>query len=87
MNYSNNIFHRLFKEHDRFRMVVFLLFAFCILAVSLTFFASSMGKPYIGITLSMNDQGWTVESVAPNGLARQAGIREGNKPIEVNGQA
>ena len=86
MNHSDNIFYRLFTDHERLRMVVFLLFAFCILAVSLTFFALSIGKPYMGITLSMNDQGWTVESVDPNGLASQAGIREGDRPIEINGQ-
>ena len=44
-------------------MVAFLLFAFCILAVSLTFFILGMGRPNMGVTLSMNPQGWVVENV------------------------
>lgn len=86
MSHSNNIFYRLFTEHNCFRMIVFLLFAFCILAVSLTLFALSMGRPYIGITLLMNEQGWTVDRVGPNGLASQAGIREGDTPTKIDGQ-
>jgi signal transduction histidine kinase len=66
---------------------MFLLFAFCIISFSIIFFTLSIDKPYIGITFSMNAQGWTVESVEPDGISRQAGIREGDKPIEINGQA
>jgi signal transduction histidine kinase len=87
MNHSINVFYRLFTNYRRLRVVIFLLFAFCILAVSLTFFALSLGRPYMGITLSMNAQGWVVESVDANGLATQAGIRKGDKPVEVNGQS
>lgn len=73
--------------HERLKKVLFLSFAFCILAVSLTLFALSIGKPYIGVTLSFNNQGWTVERVGPNGLANQAGIRQGDRPIEIDGQS
>ena len=77
-NYNNNIFCRLFSDHERLKMIVFLLFAFSILAVSFTFFTLSLGRPYMGITLSMNDKGWTVESVDTNSLAAQAGIQKGD---------
>ena len=87
MSHSNNIFHRMIKDHERLKVVLFSLFAFCILSVSLMFFALSVGKPYMGIILSMDTQGWTVESVDTNGLASQAGIREGDKPIEINRQS
>jgi signal transduction histidine kinase len=50
------------------------------------FFVLSISKPYIGAVLSLNDQGWAVESLDSNGLARQAGINEGDTPIEINGQ-
>jgi signal transduction histidine kinase len=86
MSQSDNIFYRLITDRGRLRLVLFSLFAFCILAISVTFFALSVGKPYMGLTLSMNGQGWAVESVDPNGLAIQAGIREGDRPIEINGQ-
>jgi len=36
--------------------------------------------------LYMNNHGWSVENVDANGLAIQAGIQEGDRPIEVNGQ-
>ncbi len=86
MRHFGNIFYMMIKYRGRLRVVLFYLFAFCILAVSLTFFVVSIGKPYMGTKLSMNDRGWTVESVEANGLASKAGIREGDRPIEINGQ-
>jgi predicted metalloprotease with PDZ domain len=85
MSHFDNIFYRLFIDHERLRAILIFSFALCILAISLTFFALSMGKPYMGTSLSMDDQGWTVERVDPNGLASQAGIRKGDRPIEING--
>jgi len=66
--------------------VLFSLLAFCILAVSVAFFALSVGTSYIGAVLSLDDHGWTVQSVDPNGLAIQTGIKVGDRPIEINGQ-
>jgi signal transduction histidine kinase len=86
MSQSDNMFYRLVTERKRFRVVLFSLFAFCILVVSLTYFALSIGKPYMGTMLSMNGQGWTVGNVDPTGLAIQAGIQEGDRPVEINGQ-
>lgn len=86
MSHSDNIFYKLLADREQLRVVLFALFAFCILAVSLTFFALSIGKPYMGINLSNNDQGWVVEIVDANGSASEAGIREGDRPVEINGQ-
>jgi len=86
VKYSNSIFYRLLKNRQQLRLVPFLLFAFCILAVSLTFFALSAGQPYMGVTLALDNQGWAVQSIDPNGHADQAGIRKGNRPVEINGQ-
>ncbi len=86
MSHSDNIFYRLLTDREQLRVVLFSLFAFCILAVSLMFFALSIGKPYMGVTLSMNDQGWAVGMVDANGLAIKSGVRVGDRPVEVNGQ-
>ncbi|HEX76527.1 MAG TPA: hypothetical protein G4O12_08140 [Dehalococcoidia bacterium] len=86
MNRANNILYKLVKDRGRLRIAVFSLFAGCILAASVGFFVLSVGKPYVGAVLSLNDHGWTVQSVDPNGLARQAGINEGDTPTEINGQ-
>ena len=67
-------------------IVLFLFFALSAVAVSCVFFTLSVSKPYIGIWLAVGDQGWTVHSVDDNGLANRAGIREGERPVEVNGQ-
>ncbi|MBA7696763.1 hypothetical protein ES703_105414 [subsurface metagenome] len=86
MSQSGNMFYRLVTDRQRLRIVLVSLFAFCILIVSLSFFALSIGKPYMGAMLSMNNQGWAVRNVDANGLAIQAEIQEGDRPIEVNGQ-
>ncbi len=86
MRYISSIFRRSTTGRKQFRVILFLLFAFAILAVSITFFAMSIGTPYIGTVLSLNDKGWTVESADPNGLANQAGIQKGDRPVEINGQ-
>jgi hypothetical protein len=67
-------------------MVIFLLVTFCILVVSLIFFALSMVKPYMGVTLSKDNEGWAVQDMSIDSLAYQAGIRVGDQPIEINGQ-
>jgi signal transduction histidine kinase len=36
--------------------------------------------------LAMDSQGWAVESVDRNGIETQAGIKEGDRPLEINGQ-
>lgn len=86
MNHSDRVFYRMLRGRERIVVVLFSLLALCILVVSLTFFALSLGKPYIGVSLSLNEGGWAVDSVDANGLASQAGIGKGDKPIEINGQ-
>jgi hypothetical protein len=87
MSKSKSTFYSLFLDRPRLKVAIFTLFATCILATSLYFLSSSIGRPYLGISLSMYEQGWIVESVTSNGLANQAGIAEGEKPVEINGQS
>lgn len=77
-------FNRTAAGMKQFR-TIFIFFAFLILAISCTFFALSFNKPYMGIRISINGS-WTVEHVDRNGLANQAEIQQGEKPIEINGQ-
>jgi len=86
MSHLGRVFYESLTGHKWIVVILFSFFALCILAVSLTFFALSLGKPYIGITLSMNNEGWAVSSVDTIGLANQDGINEGDRPIEINGQ-
>ena len=72
---------------ERLRSILFFLSTFCILVASLTYFALSVGKPYMGTILSMNSRGWEVQTVEVTGYAIQAGIRVGDRPLEINGQS
>jgi signal transduction histidine kinase len=80
---THNIFNRIFIERKK---LLFSVFAFGILALSVTFFGFSISKPAMGIILSKSDQGWEVQSIEVNSLAGQAGIQEGDRPVEINGQ-
>ena len=86
MNYTRNVVFKPFGDHKPLNIILFSLLAFLILAASLIFFTLSIGKPYMGITLSVDDQVWTVQSVDISGIAIQAGIREGDSPIKINGK-
>lgn len=86
MIHLNNMLHSPLINQKRLKVILFLLFATGILAVSVTFFTLSINKPYMGIRLSMNEQGWAVEIMDTNGLASEAGIKEGDKPVKINGQ-
>jgi signal transduction histidine kinase len=86
MSQCDNVFYSPFTGHERLKVVLFSLFSLCVLAVSLAFFTFSISKPYIGIMLSMDEQDWVVRMVDTNGVAAQAGIGVGDKPIEINGQ-
>jgi len=68
------------------KRLLFSLFGLCILLVSLTFFALSVNKPYMGIELSKGERGWVVGAVDATGLAMSYGITTGDKPVEINGQ-
>jgi signal transduction histidine kinase len=85
MTHSSGIFPKLIKD-TRFRVVLFSLLSCGILAVSLTFFALSIGKPYMGVMLSADVKGWVVKMVDTNSVAGQAGIKVGDRPVEINGQ-
>lgn len=86
MSHSDKVFHRTLAGREQIVVVLFSFLILCILVATLTFFALSLGKSYIGVSLSMNERGWAVDSVDANGLASQVGINKGDKPVEVNGQ-
>ena len=54
--------------------------------IALFFFFTGVGKPYLGINLSLTAQGWVVDSVDIDGFAGQMGIKQGDKPIEIDGR-
>jgi signal transduction histidine kinase len=87
MSQSGNLLDKPLAGLARLWLFLFSSFAFCILAISVAFFVFSVGRPYMGAVLSLDDHGWTVQSVDFNGLAIQAGIKVGDRPIEINDQA
>jgi signal transduction histidine kinase len=86
MERSNNVSQKPFTNYKKIRMPLYIFIFSVILAVSVTFFALSIGKPYMGIGLSLNDGVWKVVIEDVNSPASLAGIREGDKPLEINGQ-
>lgn len=86
MSQNTNTFSALLTGSMRLRLSLFLLFALSILIISVTFLALSISKPYMGVALSMTNEGWVVENVDTEGLATQAGVRVGDRPVRVNGQ-
>jgi signal transduction histidine kinase len=86
MSYSDSISQILLEDHKWPKMVLFFLITICILAASVTLFTLSIGKPYMGVEISINNHTWEITSIDPNGMASQSGIRVGDKPIEVNNQ-
>ncbi|MBI2859136.1 MAG: hypothetical protein HYX90_08665 [Chloroflexi bacterium] len=85
MSWSGSIFSRL-PGGRRLAAALFPLLAFSMIAASLAFFALSALRPNIGLVLSPGPKGWTVESVSPDGLSAKAGIRAGDRPVEINGE-
>ena len=83
---QQNTFSALLAGPMRLRLSLFLLCALGVLIVSVTFFALSIGKPYMGAELSITNGNWMVENVDPEGLATRAGISVGDKLVRVNGQ-
>ena len=84
--YSNNISRYLRNVVMRPGKFLFCIFAFCLLVVSIVYFTFSIGKPYMGVVLTIDDQTWKVSSIDSNGLASQVGVKVGDRPVEVNGQ-
>ena len=80
-------FRRLVTNYGRVHTVLFSLLVVSILAVSVAFFASSVGRPWMGAMLAAGPDGWSVDSIDVNGLAAQAGVRVGDRPTEINGMA
>ena len=69
-----------------YKRLLLFVFGLAILAVSLTFFILSVGKPYMVVQLIKGTQSWTVGTADATGLAKSKGIAAGDKPVEINGQ-
>ena len=54
--------------------------------ISIIFFSLSIGKPYIGVDLSLGSDGWVVKVVYSSSPASKSGIMEGDKPVVINNQ-
>lgn len=80
------IIFRQLTNQERLKLVLFIFFVLCILSTSLIFFFLSNGKPYLGIALEENEQGWIIQSLDAKGTAAEVGIQVGDKPVEINGQ-
>ena len=78
--------NKLDKNHSKYRIVLVSALGISIIVFSLTFFSLSINKAYMGINLTLTDNGWAVNSLDPNGVAAEAGIIDGDRPIEINGQ-
>jgi len=86
VNQSENIPQELLTERKRPREILFYIFTLFILVISLVYFILSIGKPYMGLVLTCDEQGWSVSDLDPNGLAIEAGIIIGDRPTEINHQ-
>ena len=86
VNKLEKILRSKFHGHSIFKIVLLSVFSFCVLATSLTFFALSTTKPYMGVRLSFNDQKWSVSMVDVTGIATKSGIKIGDVPVEINNQ-
>ena len=69
-----------------YKRLLLFVFGLAILAISLTFFILSLNRPYMGVQLIKETQGWVVGAVDANGLAESQGISVGDAPIEINDQ-
>ena len=86
MRHLNRFYYMLRINTRKTRLVIISVLALCFIAASLMFYSLSISKPYMGLSLSLSNQGWEVQSLDPNGLAANAGISEGDKPVEINNQ-
>jgi signal transduction histidine kinase len=68
------------------KVLIFSSLAFIAVAVSITFFILSLGKPIMGIELTLVNRVWSVTDVSTSGLGYQAGIKNGDTPVVINNQ-
>jgi signal transduction histidine kinase len=69
----------------KLKIILFSIFAIIIIAASITYFSLSIGKPFMGISLAWDAEGWKIQELDPNGIAFQSGIKIGEKVTEVDG--
>ncbi|NLE09167.1 MAG: hypothetical protein GX631_07940, partial [Dehalococcoidales bacterium] len=86
MHRSLTLLQPLVHKHGAAKSAAFLIIAFAVLAVSLSYFVLSYGRPFMGIEMAVTDGAWTIQGVDPNGAAGQAGITAGDIPVTINGE-
>jgi signal transduction histidine kinase len=74
------------KARKHPQQVWMILASVLLIAITLTYFATSYGKPIMGLVLVYDNNRWTVENVENDGIGIIAGIKRGDVPIQVNGQ-
>jgi signal transduction histidine kinase len=77
-------FSRLWRKYSMLALISAL--ATVIIGLSVFYFSFSFNKPIMGLTLDLNDSGWLVKSIDPNGVAHRSQIESGDTPITINGQ-
>jgi len=85
MSYSANS-DRSVVRLRRLKMAGIALLALISVGLSMTYFFLSVNRPFMGISLALNQQGWSVDSVDANGQAARAGITVGSTPVAINDQ-
>jgi signal transduction histidine kinase len=68
------------------KQVWMILASYLLIGITLTYFATSFGKPVMGLVLVYHDNRWAVEDVDVVGLGSAVGIKRGEVVIQVNGQ-
>jgi len=66
--------------------VAIFLSGLVVIAASVLFFILSLGRPFMGVVLSRDAQGWMVRMVDANGVEAAAGIKVGDRAVEIDGQ-
>ncbi|MFA5629010.1 MAG: ATP-binding protein [Dehalococcoidales bacterium] len=80
---GKSVFLNLLKNKRTLAVVALSLVA---IIIGLALFFVSINKPYIGVSLHITEDGWVVQDLYSSSLAEEAGIKIGDKPIEINGQ-
>ena len=86
MNDADAVYQYSRKSINRRVKILFFTLSFFIIAASSIFFILSLDSPSMGVVLSLDEEGWKVQSVDPDGAASQAGIEIGDRPEMINGQ-
>ena len=60
---------------NHFQQTLVTALALVLIGITVYFFASGIGRPFMGMVLTMSNTTWVVESVDPNGTGHLSGIK------------